>query len=152
MKDINITDPAEPFTSHPTAYNVMLGFLYTGLFLSISATVTPLIITEMFSELPLSAARRKASNTGEASALHKDGNITESLPALLRRYGMRAGLRPVQWHCEYSSMVRPYLRVNPKSSQVVLSVFQHIELVLFTLFLFPAQGSSVLSSVSRYRS
>lgn len=99
MKGINITDPSESFASHPAAYSVMLGFLYTGLFLSISATVTPLIITEMFSELPLSAARRRA-DAAVRDSLHSEGNISESVPALLRRYGMRKGLRPVQWHCE----------------------------------------------------
>lgn len=104
MKTINTTDPSEPFASHPAAFALMLGFLYTGLFLSISATVTPLIITEMFSELPLSAARRKA-NPEEGDALHENGNISESLPALLRRYGMRRGLRSVQWHCEFPSSI-----------------------------------------------
>lgn len=99
MKAINTTDPSEPFASRPAAFDVMIGFLYSGLFLSISATVTPLIITEMFSELPLSAARRKA-NPEKSDALHDRGYISEDLPALLRRYGMRRGLRTVQWHCK----------------------------------------------------
>lgn len=99
MKGIN-TDPQsrnpDAFAFHPAAYRTMLGFIYTGLFLSISATITPLITTEMFSELALNASRKRA--TGGAR-IHDTGLIKESLPELLKRYGISPGFRFVQWHC-----------------------------------------------------
>lgn len=99
MKGIQMTDPTEPFSTHPGLYNAMLGLNYAGLFLCISATISQLIMTEIFGELPLNAAR-KSVGEGQKS-LHPNGAISAKLSDLLVRYGARPGFRWVSWHCEF---------------------------------------------------
>lgn len=103
MKGLNVTDPTEPFSANLTAYNIMLGFNYAGLFLTISATISQLIMTEIFGELPLNAARNATRSAGERESMHPDGAISASLPELLARYGARPGFQWVSWHCESCS-------------------------------------------------
>lgn len=74
--------------------DVMLGFVYAGLFLNIGATVSSLIITEMFGEMPLNAARC------EPETLHAQGRLSASTADLLARYGVSRRVRIITWHCE----------------------------------------------------
>ncbi|EIM86852.1 uncharacterized protein STEHIDRAFT_157145 [Stereum hirsutum FP-91666 SS1] len=100
MKGIKLTDPTEPFSMHPGVYNAMLGLNYAGLFLCISATISQLIMTEIFGELPLNAAR-KSVGEGQFKSMHRNGAISSSLSDLLVRYGARPGFHWVSWHCEF---------------------------------------------------
>lgn len=100
MKGLNLTDPTENFSMNLSAYNIMLGFNYAGLFLTISAIMSQLIMTEIFNELPLNAARRETTTEG-SRIMPKQGNISGSLPQVLARYGAGSGLRWISWHCKY---------------------------------------------------
>ncbi|EIM86850.1 uncharacterized protein STEHIDRAFT_168738 [Stereum hirsutum FP-91666 SS1] len=72
--------------------DVMLGFVYSGLLLNIGATVSSLIITEMFGEMPLNAAR------SDPETLHAQGRLSASTADLLARYGVSRGVRSITWH------------------------------------------------------
>lgn len=78
--------------------DVMLGFVYSGLLLNIGATVSSLIITEMFGEMPLNAAR------ADPETLHAQGRLSASTADLLARYGVSRGVRSITWHCERNSL------------------------------------------------
>ncbi len=74
----------------------LLAFTYITLFLSVSATMTSLILTDEFGELPLRASRRP-----DSQRLNKATTFDEASHKLLSRFGGSAAWRWVMWHCTY---------------------------------------------------
>ncbi|KAI0067481.1 hypothetical protein BV25DRAFT_1107118 [Artomyces pyxidatus] len=80
------------YTNSPR-YSVMqalLIFTYSALFFSLSATISSLVLTDEFGELPVRASRK--------SNPVKQGTFDSSAASLLEVYGARKSWRWVMWH------------------------------------------------------
>lgn len=71
--------------------NALLIFTYGALFFSLSATISSLILTDEFGELPVRASRKANPE--------KQGTFDSSAASLLEVYGARKSWRWVMWHC-----------------------------------------------------
>lgn len=80
--------------THPhtrAARQALLAFSYSALFFNCSATITSLVLTDEFGELPVRASRK--------SDPIKQGLFDSSSASLLEVYGARRSWRWVMWHC-----------------------------------------------------
>ncbi|KAI0067850.1 hypothetical protein BV25DRAFT_875925 [Artomyces pyxidatus] len=79
--------------THPPSFAAMqalLVFTYSALFFSLSATISSLILTDEFGELPVRASRK--------SNPVKQGTFDSSAASLLEVYGARKSWRWLMWH------------------------------------------------------
>ena len=81
------------YTSDHAATKALLIFSYCALFFSCSATLSALMLTDEFGELPLRASQKEG--------LLKDGTYFASTSDLLELYGARPSWKWVMWHCEH---------------------------------------------------
>lgn len=83
------------YTSRHTdksARHALLIFTYSALFFSLSATISGLILTDEFGELPVRASRKKDPI--------QEGVFDSGALDLLRTYGAKRSWIWVMWHCE----------------------------------------------------
>jgi hypothetical protein len=83
-----------------SARHALLIFTYSALFFCVSATISGLILTDQFGELPVRASRKKDPI--------QQGVFDSGALDLLRTYGAKRSWIWVMWHCEYESPV-PYM-------------------------------------------
>ncbi len=88
----------------------LLALTYVTLFLSVSATMTSLILTDEFGELHLRASRQKFD-------LERAEVFDEPSETLLSRFNGNSSWRWVMWHCTYS----PFPWVSPVPLNVRLT-------------------------------
>jgi hypothetical protein len=82
-----------------SARHALLIFTYTALFFGLSATVSGLILTDEFGELPVRASRKKDPI--------QEGVFDSNALDLLRSYGAKRSWIWVMWHCECQSSPPP---------------------------------------------
>jgi hypothetical protein len=95
--------------THPhtrAARQALLAFSYSALFFNCSATISSLVLTDEFGELPVRASRK--------SDPIKQGLFDSSSASLLEVYGARRSWRWVMWHC-----TSPILHVSQSSQLTV---------------------------------
>jgi hypothetical protein len=93
-------------------------FTYSALFFCISATISGLILTDEFRELPVRASRQKDPI--------QQGVFDSGALDLLQTYGAKRSWIWVMWHCEYSPCdphALPSLLITDR--RVVLPRFGH---------------------------
>jgi hypothetical protein len=78
--------------TNKSARHALLVFTYSALFFCLSATVSGLILTDEFGELPVRASRKKD--------LIQEGVFDSGALDLLRTYGAKRSWIWVMWHCE----------------------------------------------------
>lgn len=78
--------------TNKSARHALLIFTYSTLFFCISATVSGLILTDEFGELPVRASRKKDPI--------QEGVFDSGALDLLRTYGAKRSWIWVMWHCE----------------------------------------------------
>jgi hypothetical protein len=78
--------------TNKSARHALLIFTYSALFFCISATVSGLILTDEFGELPVRASRKKDPI--------QEGVFDSGALDLLRTYGAKRSWIWVMWHCE----------------------------------------------------
>src|ERR1700761_7598508 len=91
--------------THPhtrAARQALLAFSYCALFFSCSATISSLVLTDEFGELPVRASRK--------SDPIKQGLFDSTSASLLEVYGARRSWRWVMWHCMSPPFRVHYLR------------------------------------------
>lgn len=84
------------------AKHAVLIFTYSALFFSISATISGLILTDEFRELPVRASQKKD--------LIQQGVFDSGALDLLQTYGAKRSWIWVMWHCECSPRCDPETR------------------------------------------
>lgn len=92
-------DPTDPLSVHSTAREVMLGFIYLGLFFSISATVSQLVMTETVVERPQNVTHKRNDEDCPAPPSPRPMDTVDRLI----RHGVDIELRYVSLHCKYFS-------------------------------------------------
>lgn len=93
-------DGSDPLSVHHTTREVMLLFIYTGLFFSMSATVSQLIMTETVAELPVNAAHA-SSGWRAPGPTTRPRDVIDRLVA----YGVSREVKYVSLHCEFSLLI-----------------------------------------------
>ena len=85
-----------------SAKHALLVFTYLALFFSVSATVSGLILTDEFGELPVRASRKRDPIQ---QGIFDSGSLD-----LLQTYGAKSSWIWVMWHCElpYALLVTPF--------------------------------------------
>ncbi len=96
--------------TNKSARHALLIFTYTALFFCLSATVSGLILTDEFGELPVRASRKKDPI--------QEGVFDSGALDLLRSYGAKPSWIWVMWHCEF-----PVRSLNPLNDSSSLSMF-----------------------------
>jgi MFS-type transporter involved in bile tolerance (Atg22 family) len=81
--------------TNKSARHALLLFTYSALFFCLSATVSGLILTDEFGELPVRASRKKDPI--------QEGVFDSGALDLLRTYGAKRSWIWVMWHCESKS-------------------------------------------------
>jgi len=79
--------------TNKSARHALLIFTYSALFFCLSATISGLILTDEFGELPVRASRKKD--------LIQQGVFDSGALDLLRTYGAKRSWIWVMWHCEF---------------------------------------------------
>jgi len=92
--------------TNKSARHALLIFTYSALFFCLSATVSGLILTDEFGELPVRASRKKDPI--------QEGVFDSNALDLLRSYGAKRSWIWVMWHCESTSPSQfPATQPNP---------------------------------------
>lgn len=84
---------------HSATQEVVKILTYVALIFSISATMSSLLLTDEFGEIPTRAARSRGKD-------FEGGRFAGTDWSLLRSYRIRAGSRLVVYHCEYEGCLR----------------------------------------------
>ena len=90
--------------TNKSARHALLLFTYSALFFCLSATISGLILTDEFGELPVRASRKKD--------LIQEGVFDSGALDLLRTYGAKRSWIWVMWHCESRSQ-NPKIPIPP---------------------------------------
>jgi len=85
--------------TNKSARHALLIFTYSALFFCLSATVSGLILTDEFGELPVRASRKKDPI--------QEGVFDSNALDLLRSYGAKRSWIWVMWHCEWFQVQVP---------------------------------------------
>jgi hypothetical protein len=91
IKDESNYSPTRQTTK--SARHALLLFTYSALFFSLSATLSGLILTDEFGELPVRASRKKDPI--------QEGVFDSGALDLLRTYGAKRSWIWVMWHCAF---------------------------------------------------
>jgi hypothetical protein len=82
-----------PIEANKSARHALLIFTYSALFFCLGATISGLILTDQFGELPVRASRKKDPI--------QQGVFDSGALDLLRTYGAKRSWIWVMWHCEF---------------------------------------------------
>jgi hypothetical protein len=112
--------------TNKSARHALLIFTYSALFFCLSATISGLILTDEFGELPVRASRKKDPI--------QEGVFDSGALDLLRSYGAKRSWIWVMWHCESRVHPPPPLNVcltaTPRLLIVMVHVHVHVMLIL----------------------
>ena len=116
--------------TNKSARHALLIFTYSALFFCISATVSGLILTDEFGELPVRASRKKDPI--------QEGVFDSGALDLLRSYGAKRSWIWVMWHCKCQNSPpsippKTCCRLGPSPSFSLLSSSCHV-MFMFMLF------------------
>ncbi len=90
---MNLAGGSDSGISNPAALKALTIFAWSALLLSCSATISALLLIDVFGELPLRAAR-------ETNAPRVDEMVGATVSQLLEQSGMRSNWTLIRLHCK----------------------------------------------------